>query len=1295
MKKNGWKRLLAVALVLILALSLVPAAFATGAEEGEVPAPTGTPAPTEAPTPTEAPAPTATPTPTEEPVPTEAPAACTKTEGCTLTDGHEGDCVLAEKKPEEVPAAVQAFLDAVASIVIPEEVNEETGPVLDQQIGAAQNAYDALSEAELAREDVQAAVAKLMAAIKALTGGVETLEGTAVARIGETEFETLDAAVAAAVDGDTIELLADCGTAGFNLRKNLTINGNEKTISFTQYGIALWGTALTFNNCNVVMTGIGSTPYTAEWTWMAICASKDASLTLNSSTMSMDGTGAGNAHAIYFCNNNKLNLNSSTLRISNYAQDALEWNEGDGEYNINLTGGSHFISDHNRSGFTGTFVVNCDGSYIDVVNSTGNGSNGSHFDIKNGSEVNFNNNGAHGLSAGWCKITGSTVTASGNGANGLHTNSTLTIDGSTVTVEGNKCSISSKWTIPGAVHIGGGESSITNGSTVTIKGNSGSGIYQKAGSLKVDSSANVTIVENKAEKLGYGGGIYVNGTVEFPANLVLYNNHAGTAGDDIYNKGTISFGNVGTDWALDGEPDCNGAIHAIDGWYEDGEGSRWLADTADTSKQHVVLMNAGTHTASDDGKAVALKAAHGLIPVVPVDPVPGPDWAVSRSKTATNLDANFESRVTLSLPSAEEQLVTDIVFVLDKSTSPTLEQQTLDMLQTLKAQIENTNAQVKVGVVIFNKVANMTNFMDLATQYDAIEAAIRQEISSGTNAHAGLLAGIGMLDNDSSVDDSRKYLIFVSDGITYIYNQTPTATAWSFWADTVQTWAGPDNWKSKYGSNNPPADWAEFLGRVKTQAEVQGTTYEYPYGGTPTASTPVENQSGYVNSVDKALCLTYEAYSAAAAKYHCYAMAAGTKSGEQYLWGPSFMRFLADGRTVDFSQIQNDILYLVDRGSKVVDYMGYVADDYDFDFVKPEDMILKVGSESYAAVKLSENEYGFKPVNGGYAFTVEYLRGNGHEEEHFIWNINEPVSNFAPVQLTYMVQLTNPKEEPGTYGAYDRDGSTDATELYTNNSAVLYPVDSNGQKGEALPFPKPTVSYTVEPKKLAVTVTKVWDDFNDNDGFRPDSVTVTLLADGEPTGKTLVLSEANQWTGSFTELDAYADGEEIVYTVTENKVNKYTTVITNAQDSTTDFIITNSHVPEMMSIPVVKRWNDNNDANDRRPGSITVYLYANGVATGEKLRITARNGWVGEFENLPVYANGKAIDYSIREKSMYFYSGAVSTNPNGGFIITNTYTTSPGTGDSSNIGLWAAMAGMSLMAIGASLVIIKKKETGK
>lgn len=61
----------------------------------------------------------------------------------------------------------------------------------------------------------------------------------------------------------------------------------------------------------------------------------------------MDGAGAGNVHAIYFCNNNKLNLkNGSNLTIKNYKQDALEWDGVDGGYNVNIEGGSTYTSDH-------------------------------------------------------------------------------------------------------------------------------------------------------------------------------------------------------------------------------------------------------------------------------------------------------------------------------------------------------------------------------------------------------------------------------------------------------------------------------------------------------------------------------------------------------------------------------------------------------------------------------------------------------------------------------------------------------------------------------------------------------------------------------------------------------------------------------------------------------------------------------------------------------------------------------------------------------------------------------------
>ena len=46
----------------------------------------------------------------------------------------------------------------------------------------------------------------------------------------------------------------------------------------------------------------------------------------------------------------------------------------------------------------------------------------------------------------------------------------------------------------------------------------------------------------------------------------------------------------------------------------------------------------------------------------------------------------------------------------------------------------------------------------------------------------------------------------------------------------------------------------------------------------------------------------------------------------------SFMRYLANGKQVSFESIENDILYAVDKGSVVKDYMGYVKEDYNFDF---------------------------------------------------------------------------------------------------------------------------------------------------------------------------------------------------------------------------------------------------------------------------------------------------------------------------------------------------------------------------
>ena len=352
------------------------------------------------------------------------------------------------------------------------------------------------------------------------------------------------------------------------------------------------------------------------------------------------------------------------------------------------------------------------------------------------------------------------------------------------------------------------------------------------------------------------------------------------------------------------------------------------------------------------------------------------DEGHSKSKSATDLDKNYESQVTLSLPSAQETLVSDVVFVLDKSTSAELENQALDMLQNLKKQVDDTNAKVKVGVVIFNKeanVANYGNFFDLSTQYGKIENAIKQNISSGTNTHAGLLAGKAMLDGDTSVDANRKYLIFVSDGNSYMYGEAP--------------------------------------------------------------------------------------------------------------WASDFMNYLADGEDVDFDDIKKDIYYLLAAGSTVTDVIGSGTDnkgnDYDFDFVNDVDKLtLKVGEDTYTTTTgaITETDThetarytfthdGVDATNDAETpFVLHYYENgvDGNSAECFVWDINVPVTNFAPVSLTYAVKLTNPQSASGTYGEWDQYGENKKTSLYTNNRATLSPVDSNGNVGELEWFAKPTVSYTVK-----------------------------------------------------------------------------------------------------------------------------------------------------------------------------------------------------------------------------------------
>ena len=990
----------------------------------------------------------------------------------------ENQPALTDEEAAKLSDARKAFEDAKAKYLSEGFSNAQL---------AARQAYDALAEADKTQVTNYSLLTDMETNIAYIMQAVNTLPEEPVAMIGTEPYTSLDDAVEKAEEGSTITLLKDCElTEGFN--KTLTFTGHHKITIPKQltsngegwmcFGLYDPTRVLTFDDVEVEWISDGTAP------WLMLSLSGTLNVTNGANlTFKFDSKTTETRNAIYMNSGAVLNVtNGSTFQILGVGTEGTAGQgiqlDKTGESTINVTGGSTFLIDGTNRGYVNSPVINVEDSTFTVQNCTSNASNGGNFTATN-SKVTYQNNKGHGLSAGNVILKNTDFLSDNNGLYGVYVNGKFLVDkDSTMTVTNNSYDGDyAGVNLTAAVKDGRVEA----GAVVTITGNKCSG-FSSRGVCTFEEGSKLTITGNYNDKgsASYGGGIYNTkdtAHLTLPSDAVIYNNHAVTGGDDIYNTGEITFSHVGTDWILD---DTN---LPITGWYFDGNNNGTTTNRWSKSNYYELF-----NLFDESGKVTltgtyALKAAHAYAydPETPVNPT---DWEHSKSKTATNLDANYQSQVTLSLPAAQEQLVSDVVFVLDKSTSATVEDQMIEMLNSLNQQITETGAKVKVGVVIFNKEANrVLELTELnSDNMSQIEDAIRQEISSGTNTHAGLLAGKAMLDADTSVDANRKYMIFVSDGITYMYNAEPTVTAWTFFADSYNNWAGPDNWNSKYGNNNAPENWESWLDDIGQKVAAQGTTYEYPYGGTPINATPEdkEQQSNYANSIDKALYLTHQVYQEAQnAGYHCYAMNA--TSNADHPWATSFMNYLAGGKEVSFDDIQNDIYYLLDAGSQVVDVIGEgidnVGNEYDFKFIDEADKLtLKVGNE-VLPIHEENGYYGFgeKLTSGDYAghYPYEltyYPEGMGTRSlevagELFRWDINVPVSNFAPVQLTYTVQLTNPQTADGTYGQYDADGSEEYAGLYTNKMAILYPVDSNGVEGEQEAFQKPTVSYSISNGK--------------------------------------------------------------------------------------------------------------------------------------------------------------------------------------------------------------------------------------
>lgn len=99
-------------------------------------------------------------------------------------------------------------------------------------------------------------------------------------------------------------------------------------------------------------------------------------------------------------------------------------------------------------------------------------------------------------------------------------------------------------------------------------------------------------------------------------------------------------------------------------------------------------------------------------------------------------------------------------------------------------------------------------------------------------------------------------------------------------------------------------------------------------------------------------------------------------------------------------------------------------------------------------------------------------------------------------------------------------------------------------------------SFVPDSTMVMVAGEKSWDDADNQDGSRPESITVHLLENGTPT-TSVVVDAANGWTYSFGELPARdADGNPITYSVSEDPVPGYHTTVDG-------FDLVNSHEPQL------------------------------------------------------------------------------------------------------------------------------------
>ena len=242
------------------------------------------------------------------------------------------------------------------------------------------------------------------------------------------------------------------------------------------------------------------------------------------------------------------------------------------------------------------------------------------------------------------------------------------------------------------------------------------------------------------------------------------------------------------------------------------------------------------------------------------------------------------------------------------------------------------------------------------------------------------------------------------------------------------------------------------------------------------------------------------------------------------------------------------------------------------------------------------------------------------------------------------------------------------TELPVEGYDVTY--DNQGYDAEHRTWTC-NITNTAVPRGYQIFLFKNWEDDGDEEGVRPEKVTVTLTGGGE--SRSVELSEATNWIGTVSGLQKPNAAEEIAYTATEEPADNYKLPQYSSffeDEDTGILIITNTLDDSRMNIPVAKVWENDGGSVNARPAVVTLKLYRQDAQDSEtpvaSVTLSAETKWKGTFSGIPKYEanNETLIPYIVREEpdpaSLYSLTSVepqvvTGENYRQGVTVTNTF----------------------------------------